>query len=102
MELKDKDKKLKEAKGSHKNVEVARKKAEELAEANTQKLEVSRAALLACMQEAKFALDAVFAKASSELSKVLLDCRYFLVQSPSMEVSSPSSVTVPEIPVGIS
>jgi multidrug resistance efflux pump len=102
MGLKVKDEKLKEAKGSHKNVEVARKKAEELAEANAQKLEVSRAALLACMQEAKVALDAVFAKVSSELSKVLLDCRYFLVQSPSMEVSSPSSVTVPEMPVGIS
>jgi hypothetical protein len=62
MELKDKGENLKEAKGSHKNVEVAQKKDEELAEVNAQMLEVSRAALLACMQEAKVALDAVFAK----------------------------------------
>ena len=71
--LRDKDEKLKEAKGFRKMVRVARKKAEELVEANAQKLEVSHATLLPCMQEAKVALDSIFAKASSEPSEVLPD-----------------------------
>ena len=73
VKLRDKDKKLKEAKGFRKMVRVARKKAEELVEANAQKLEVSHATLLPCMQEAKVALDSIFAKASSEPSEVLPD-----------------------------
>ena len=40
-------------------------------EANAKKLEDSRATLLACMQEAKVSLDAVFAKGGSKLSEVL-------------------------------
>ena len=52
---------------------MARKEAEELAEKNAKKLEESCAALLACMQEAKVALDVVFAKGGVEQSEVLPD-----------------------------
>ena len=52
-------------------VEDSRKKAEELAEENAKKLEGSRAALLACMQEAKVAIDNVFVKGGMESSRVL-------------------------------
>ena len=52
-------------------VEDSRKKAEELAEENAKKLEGSRAALLACMQEAKVAIDNVFVKGGTESSGVL-------------------------------
>ena len=64
MELKRKDKDLREAEDSH-------KKAEELVEENAKKLEDSRAALLACMQEAKVAIDNVFVKGGTESSGVL-------------------------------
>lgn len=72
-ELNGKVEKLKEAEDSRKKAEVACKKAKELAEMNAKKLEVSHAALLACMQEAKAALDVVFAKASSEPCEELPD-----------------------------
>jgi len=64
MELKRKDKDLREAEDSH-------KKAEELAEENAKKLEGSRAALLACMQEVKVAIDNAFVKGGAVSSGVL-------------------------------
>jgi hypothetical protein len=72
-DLKMRDEKLEEAKDLRKKAEEACKEAEELAEKNAKRLEDSRAALLACMQEAKVSLDAVFAKGGSEPSEVLLD-----------------------------
>ena len=51
--------------------EDSRKKAEELVEENAKKLEDSRAALLACMQEAKVAIDNAFVKGGMESSGVL-------------------------------
>jgi hypothetical protein len=72
-DLKKLDGKLKEAEDSRKKAEEAQKKAEELAEKNAKKLEDSHAALLACMQEVKVALDAVFAKGGAEPSEVLPD-----------------------------
>lgn len=62
MELNRKNEELEEAKGSCKKAEEVHKKAEELAKANAKKLEDSRTALLACMQEAKVSLDVVFAR----------------------------------------
>lgn len=59
VELRKKSEKLAE-------VEESCKKAEGLVASSAKKLEDSRAALLACMREAKVALDVVFAKASSE------------------------------------
>ena len=58
------------------NVELKRKykdlrKAEELEEENAKKLEDSRGALLACMQEAKVAIDVAFVKGGAESSWVL-------------------------------
>ena len=64
MDLKRKDKDLREAEDSH-------KMAEGLAEENAQKLEGSRAALLACMQEVKVAIDNAFVKGGVESSGVL-------------------------------
>ena len=66
MDLKRKDKDLREAEDSH-------KKAEELAEENAKKLEGLRAALHACMQEAKVAIDNAFVKGGAESSGVLLE-----------------------------
>ena len=63
MELKRKDEDLRKA-------EDSRKKAEELEE-NAKKLEGSRAALLACMQEAKVAIDTAFIKGGAGSSGVL-------------------------------
>lgn len=63
-ELNRKNEELEEAKDSCKKAEGARKEAKELAGMNAKKLEDSRAALLACMQEAKVTLDAIFAKDS--------------------------------------
>ena len=63
-ELKRKDEDLRKA-------EDSRKKAEELVEENAKKLEDSRAALLACMQEAKVAIDNTFVKGGMESSRVL-------------------------------
>jgi len=63
-ELKRKDEDLRKAKDSC-------KKAKELAEENAKKLEDSCAALLACMQEAKVAIDTTFVKGSMESSGVL-------------------------------
>lgn len=57
--------KLREKSDKIVEVEEACKKAEELAESNAQRLEYSRKALLACMRDAKVALDVVFAKAGS-------------------------------------
>lgn len=65
-ELKKKDEKLEVAEDSHKKVEVAHKKAKELVETNAKKLEDSRAALLAYMQEAKVSLDAVLRRLGGE------------------------------------
>jgi peptidoglycan hydrolase CwlO-like protein len=63
-ELKRKDEDLRKA-------EDSRKKAEELAEENAKKLEGFRAALLACMQEAKVAINTAFVKGGMESSGVL-------------------------------
>ena len=63
-ELKRKDEDLRKA-------EDSRKKAEGLADKNAKKLEDSRAAWLACMQEAKVAINSAFVKGSAELSGVL-------------------------------
>jgi vacuolar-type H+-ATPase subunit I/STV1 len=63
-ELKRKDEELRKA-------EDSRKKAEELAEENAKKLEGFRAALLACMQEAKVAINTAFVKGGMESSGVL-------------------------------
>ena len=49
-------------------VEDSHEKAKELAEENAKKLEGSRAALLACMQEAKVAIDDAFVKGGAESS----------------------------------
>ena len=64
IELKRKDEDLRKAEDFHKKVE-------ELAKENAKKLEGSRAALLACMQEAKVAIDNVFVKGGTESSGVL-------------------------------
>lgn len=71
--MKKKDEDLKEAEESHRKAKGAQKEAEELAEKNAKKLEESRSALLACMEEAKVTLDAIFAKAGTEQSEVLPD-----------------------------
>ena len=63
-ELKTKDEDLRKA-------EDLRKKVEDLAEENAKKLEDSRAALLACMQEAKVAIDSAFVKGGVESSGLL-------------------------------
>ena len=63
-ELKRKDEDLRKAKDSC-------KKAKELAEENAKKLEDSRVALLACIQEVKVAIDATFVKGGAESSRVL-------------------------------
>ena len=65
-ELKRKDEDLRKA-------EDSRKKAEDLVEENTKKLEDSRAALLAYMQEVKVAIDSTFVKGGMESSGVLLE-----------------------------
>jgi len=72
-DLKKKDEELKVAEDSRKRVEGAHKEAKELAVKSAKKLEDSRAALLPCMQEAKVALDVVFAKGSMNPSEVLPD-----------------------------
>ena len=64
VELKRKDEDLREDEDSH-------KMAEGLVEENAKKLEGSRAALLACMQEAKVAIDNAFVKGGAESSGVL-------------------------------
>ena len=63
-ELKRKDEDLRKA-------EDSRKKAEELVKENAKKLEDSHATLLACMQEAKVAIDTAFVKGDTESSGVL-------------------------------
>ena len=64
VELKRKDEDLRKAKDSH-------RKAKELAEENAKKFEDSCAALLACMQEAKVAINTTFVKGIVESSRVL-------------------------------
>lgn len=73
IDLKKKDKELKVVEDSRKRAEGAHKEAKELAVKNAKKLEDSRATLLPCMQEAKVALDVVFAKGSMKPSEVLPD-----------------------------
>jgi multidrug resistance efflux pump len=73
VELKKMEEDLKMSEESHKRGEIAWKEAEELAEKNAKRLEDSRGILLACMQEAKVAVDAVFAKGGAEHSEVLPD-----------------------------
>lgn len=68
--MKKKDEDLKEAE-SHREAEGVWKEAKEPAEKNAKMLEESRSALLACMEEAKVALDAIFAKAGAEQREVL-------------------------------
>ena len=63
-ELKRKDEDLRK-------VEDSRKKVDELVKENAKRLEDSCAALLACMQEAKVAIDTTFVKDSAESSGVL-------------------------------
>jgi hypothetical protein len=64
VELKEKDEDLKKAEEAHKeDVELAEKRAKEL--------EDSSAALVACMQEAKVAIDAAFVKGGAESSELL-------------------------------
>jgi hypothetical protein len=72
-DLKKRDEKLEEAEDLHKKDEEAHKEADELAEKNAKRLEESRATLFAYMQEAKVALEVVFAKGGLEPSKVLPD-----------------------------
>ena len=63
-DLKKKDEELKVA-------EDSRKRAEDLVKESAKKLEDLRAALLACMQEAKVVIDSTFVKGSMESSGVL-------------------------------
>jgi len=76
-----KDEELKEVEDSRKRAKGAHKEAEELAKKNAKKLEDSCVALLACIQEAKVSLDAIFAKGGLEPSEVLPDADHmaFLV-----------------------
>jgi hypothetical protein len=68
-----KDEKLKEVEEAREKAEGARKEAEDKVEKSAKELEDSCAALLACMQEAKVAVDVAFVKGGAEPSGVLPD-----------------------------
>ena len=70
-DLKKREEDLEESEDSYRRAKVAHKEAKELAEKTAKRLEDLRATLLACMQEAKVAINSAFVKGGAESSGVL-------------------------------